>query len=85
MPGFKDELMRTVIEKTIAAKMSLLLATLLLLPGCSTPTPTDIASDGQVKYLNELDPAEKRQAKQAIFQGLTQGVRQYKLVPGDQC
>ncbi len=84
LPGFKDELMRTVIEKTIAAKMSLLLATLLLLPGCSTPTPTDIASDGQVTYLNELDPAEKRQAKQAIFQGLTQGVRQYKLVPGDQ-
>lgn len=84
LPGFQDELMSTVIGNTIATKMSLLLAILLLLPGCSTSTPTDLAADGQVTYLNELDPAEKRQAKQAIFEGLTQGVRQYKLVPGDQ-
>ena len=40
---------------------------------------------GQVTYLDSLlDTAEKRQAKDAVFQGLTQGVRQYRLVPGDQ-
>lgn len=72
-----------MITRNLIAKIGLTLAVLLLLPGCAS-TPTDVASDGQVTYLNELDPADKKQARQAIFEGLTQGVIHYKLVPGDQ-
>jgi len=76
--------MGNIINKNIIASLVLLLAVLSLLPGCAAPTPTDVSPDGQVINLNERDPEEKRQAKDAIFQGLTQGARQYRLVPGDQ-
>jgi polysaccharide export outer membrane protein len=60
------------------------MAVMSILTGCVTPKPTEVSSDGEVTYLNEREPAEKKQARDAVFQGMTQGARQYRLVPGDQ-
>jgi polysaccharide export outer membrane protein len=71
-------------NSTVIVRFGFLIAVISILTGCVTPTPTEVSSDGEITYLNEREPAEKKQARDAVFQGMTQGARQYRLVPGDQ-
>ncbi|MBI4692943.1 MAG: polysaccharide biosynthesis/export family protein [Gammaproteobacteria bacterium] len=57
----------------------------MLLAGCDKPVrPNVTGPDGATKYLDQLSPEETRTAQQTIFRGLTKGVTEYRLVPGDQ-
>ncbi|MBI4698541.1 MAG: polysaccharide biosynthesis/export family protein [Nitrospirae bacterium] len=60
-----------------------LLLVFIILSACVSPRSREIGHEGNTVYIDEIYNAEKEEARNQIYKGLTEGLTEYRLTPGD--